>query len=893
MAVIKSIQNPPPNGISLESFIYPNQYVSFEEKQSEEWIKNNVDYWASIAYAQYNSREKITKNYALLAGMFDFTDYQDDTTLDPFIKELQGTPDSDTPKHLKHYPIINPPINTLLGEFIQRPDFKRVKAIDQDSKNEYFATKIDLVQSFVQQQIQMGVAKTLAQRGVDINSEEGQQQAQQMSLLQIEEYMRKTYSDIGEQWGNKVLNLAKDYFHIVEKSEDGFKDLLITSEEFHHLELSTNNKMGVNYELLNPRTVWYLGHPNMKHTDIAYAIGYIDRFDISYIINKWDLTEEELDHIKELQANNGYGPTYYPGANTTGLDSIHYNTYNPLAYRQNFLNPGIISPDKLDVLNTTQSSFGQYGNTAFEKFVVVKGYFVSKRKVGLRSYFDEDGNLQTMLVSENYVPLLDPVFPKWAKKEEDKTSKNLIGGEFVEWSYKNEWWEFLKIGADIYRCNPLPFNICPIIGIINNNKNAMPRSLVDLMKPFQVLYNICMNQLYELLSKEKGKVVLMSLRHIPKFKDLGGEDALEVWEEQAREKGVIFVDDSPENLKSPSSFNQYTSLDLTRTSEIQSRYTLAQQLKMECWELVGISRQRIGNIAASETATGTNAALQKSYSQTEPYFRAHEHVMRDVYQTILDVFKWVEENKPESIISHVNTDLENIFLKVEGGVLKTKDLMVFVSDSSRDYEIFSKTKLLADAALQNGTDFSDVIAMYATDSIAELKNLFQKAKEEKQKIQQQQQELEQQKMQQQQEQFQAQLAQAEQQRKEAIENENYNKELDRINKKEIAIISATGYGKVASEDVDNNGIQDILELDRIESEKKNAEKEHFLKTQETLSKNKQHQDKMDLEREKLRLEKEKIKNDKEKAEQDAHVKILNMANDEKIAKINAKNKNKD
>jgi len=153
--------------------------------------------------------------------------------------------------------------------------------------------------------------------------------------------------------------------------------------------------------------------------------------------------------------------------------------------------------------------------------------------------------------------------------------------------------------------------------------------------------------------------------------------------------------------------------------------------------------------------------------------------------------------------------------------------------------------------------------------------------------------MEQQKLQQQQEQFQAQLAQAEQQRKEAMENENYNKELDRINKKEIAIISATGYGKVASEDVDNNGIQDILELDRIENEKKNAEKEHFLKTQETLNKDKQHKDKMDLEREKLRLEKEKLKNDRDKAEQDAHIKILNMANDEKIAKINAKNKNKD
>ena len=115
------------------------------------------------------------------------------------------------------------------------------------------------------------------------------------------------------------------------------------------------------------------------------------------------------------------------------------------------------------------------------------------------------------------------------------------------------------------------------------------------MKPFQVIYNVCMNQLYKLLEKEVGKVQLMSLRHIPIPKDGDAQDALDIWEMEARNRGVVFIDDSPENLKAPSSFNQFTALDLTRTQEIQSRYTLAQQIKNECWELVGMSRQRMGS----------------------------------------------------------------------------------------------------------------------------------------------------------------------------------------------------------------------------------------------------------------------------------------------------------
>ena len=44
------------------------------------------------------------------------------------------------------------------------------------------------------------------------------------------------------------------------------------------------------------------------------------------------------------------------------------------------------------------------------------------------------------------------------------------------------------------------------------------------MKPFQVIYNICMNQLYKLLEKEIGNVAAVNLRRIPRVKDGDGQD---------------------------------------------------------------------------------------------------------------------------------------------------------------------------------------------------------------------------------------------------------------------------------------------------------------------------------------------------------------------------------
>jgi hypothetical protein len=298
------------------------------------------------------------------------------------------------------------------------------------------------------------------------------------------------------------------------------------------------------------------------------------------------------------------------------------------------------------------------------------------------------------------------------------------------------------------------------------------------------------------------------------------------------------------------------------------------QLKNECWELIGMSRQRMGSVTASESATGTNTAIQQSYSQTEPLFIAHEYVMGQLYQAIIDAALYVEAKKPQSTISYITNEGESAFVSVNGTDLRFRDLKVYLTNRPEDKEMFNEIRGLSQAVIQNGGSLHDIIELYSTKSIRQMKKVFKGLKERQEQMQDQQMQLQQQQQQAQQEQAQAQLQQAAQMAQEKQAHDDYQRELDRLSKEKIAIISATGYGNVQAEDVDQNAVPDVLEMSRLSNDQEKAAKDYQLKMADIAAKNKQAADKMSIEREKLQVARE------------------NQANDLAVAKENAKGRNK-
>jgi hypothetical protein len=827
--------------------IFPDQFKTEKEKKDESWIKNTMDYFANKAYAEYvKNRDTFVKNYDLVKGILRMEDFYQEPEVKSFTEMLQS--DLQLPAYVKHYSIITTPINELVGEISKRPDQFAVKAFDDDSKAEELEFKTKFLQEFIMSKARRKILERFDMEGVE--PEEGQ--VEEMTMDEVKDVL-DGYTSVAEKWANHVLTCQKAEFVMKEKSEDAFRDMLISGREFYHI-YEDNSKLGFNIEVANPKNTWFLTTPDRKYISDptgraqgAYAAGMVNVMELSEIIETFpDITKDEIDHLRSslqdyglinVRESNLGNPDVSPG-----IDSVTYDTYDPLVLQTRMMIESEMKENNdglKDFLGLTSnvSSFGY-------KYVVVRAYWLSKRKIGKLIYTDELGNEQSMLVDEEY---------------KSGTIPTQIS---LDWGWVNQWYQGVKIGPDIYHIKPYNLlNYCPIIGITYEVKNTECRSLVDLMKPFQVLYNVCMNQLYKLLEKEVGKVYLTSIRHIPTPKDGDAQDALDMWEMEARNRGVVFIDDSPENLKSPSSFNQFRDIDLTRTQEIQSRYQLAMQLKTECWELIGMSRQRMGSVSASESATGTNAALQQSYSQTEPLFIAHEYIMGQLYQAIIDAALYVESKKPQSTISYITNEGESAFVQVNGVDLRFRDLKVFLTNRPEDQRMFQEIRQLAQPLLQNGGTLHDVIQLYSTTSIREMKRVFKKIKEEQQQVQQQQMQMQQQQMEQQQQQAMAQLQQNQTLKEQEMARQDYQKELDRINKKEIAIISATGYGKVESEDVNKNAVPDIFEASKLANEQAKASRDYDVKMNEINTKNKQAADKIQLEREKLQVARENQKND--------------------------------
>ena len=841
--------------------IFPDQFKTEKEKRDESWIKNTMDYFANKAYAEYvKNRDTFVKNYDLVKGILRMEDFYQEPQVRSFTDML--TADLQLPAYVKHYSIITTPINELVGEITKRPDGFRIKAFDDDSQSEELEFKTEILQNYVLGQAKQKLSEKLAMTGQELEEEE----FEQLAFEDVKDEL-DNYTSVAEKWANHVLTANKADFNLKEKSEDAFRDMLISAREYYHI-YEDNSKVGFNIEVANPKNTWFLTTPDRKYISDptgraqgAYAAGTVQVMELSEIIESIpDLTKEEIDHLRSslqdyglinVRESNLGNPNVSPG-----IDSVTYDTYDPLVLQTRMIIESEMKENNdglKDFLGLTSnvSSFGY-------KYVVVRCYWLSKKKIGKLIYLDELGNEQSTLVDENY------------------KSGTVPTEQSLEWGWVNQWYQGIKVGPDIYHIKPYKLlNYCPIIGINYEVKNTEAKSLVDLMKPFQVLYNVCMNQLYKLLEKEVGKVYLTSIRHVPVPKDGDAQDALDIWEMEARNRGVVFIDDSPENLKSPSSFNQFRDIDLTRTQEIQSRYQLAMQLKNECWELIGMSRQRLGSVTASESATGTQAAIQQSYAQTEPLFVAHEYVLGQLYQAIIDASLYIESKKPQSTISYITSDGESAFVQVNGTDLRFRDLKVFATNRPEDKKSFEEIRSLSQAVIQNGGSLHDVIELYSTDSLRQMKKVFKSLKDRQEQLQDQQMQMQQQQMEQQGAIAQAQLEQAQLAQEQKIANDNYQAELDRINKKEIALINAEAKSMgMGLSDVDASGVPDVLEISKLAAENTKAAREYQAKMSDIQAKNKLAADKIQLEKEKLQVARE------------------NQANDLAIAKENAKGRNK-
>jgi hypothetical protein len=145
-----------------------------------------------------------------------------------------------------------------------------------------------------------------------------------------------------------------------------------------------------------------------------------------------------------------------------------------------------------------------------------------------------------------------------------------------------------------------------------SDRNTKSTALIDLMKPYQIGYNIVNNQIADILVDELGTIIMLDQNTLPRH-SLGedwGKGNLAKAYVAMKNFQMLPLDTSITNTENALNFNHFQKLDLSQTERLMSRIQLANYFKQQAYEVIGVNPQRMGQQLSQQTATGVEQAVQ-------------------------------------------------------------------------------------------------------------------------------------------------------------------------------------------------------------------------------------------------------------------------------------------
>lgn len=672
----------------------PPQQLPFSKK-NKKWRKAHLDWADSKTFFNYSLVRKsvIHKkiNYDLLNGKLHMSDI-----------ELVLNPDSIkagfVPDRIQHYPIMNSKLNVLRGEESRRVFDYRVIVTNPNAISE--------IENNKKEELLQNLQKLMADTS---KSEEEFNQ----ELEKLNDYYTYEWQDMREIRGNAILNHYVKEYNIPLLFNNGFMDAVTVGEEIYQCDIVGGEPV---IERLNPLKVriFKSGYSNkIEDADIIIIEDYwspgrvIDTYhdvlskkDIEYIENIPDhIGQASIDSMDNIDERFGYVNNHMVGEEIS-TDGFYFDPFNLFS----------------DSISNSLLPYDLAGNIK-----VLRMYWKSRRRIKkVKSYDPETGEEVYNFFPETYII--------------DKDN-----GEEEQIFYINEAWEGTKIGTDIYvnmRPRVVQYNRLSnpsrchfgIIGSIYNLNDSRPFSLVDMMKRYNYFYDVIHDRLNKIMARNWGKLLRLDLAKIPKKWDI------EKWMYYAKVNGIAVEDSFKEgNIGAASgklagALNNSSSgvIDAEFGNSIQSQINLLEFIKMEMSEVVGITRQREGQISNRETVGGVERATLQSSHITEWLFVIHDDVKRRVLECFLETAKIAFKGRSKKF-QYILSDNSMRIMDIVGDEFAEADYGLVVDNSQGTQELAQKLDMLAQAALQNQTlSFSTIMRLYNSSSLAEKQRLVEK-----------------------------------------------------------------------------------------------------------------------------------------------------------------------
>lgn len=909
-------------GSISRSDVLPPTTVRKRVKESDEWQEAMMDGFERIGVEQFFENFKFNNYYRMVDGKMS---YQELSEVIPHLDSLQDLLNGvGIPTFLKHYDILGVIVNLLVGKYIELQDKFHVTDTGEIATNEFIRFKSQEIEGTLQKLIENEMQMHLAQNGLDPNDQQfASEEEQQQFIAKLEEVRKtlipkdtendakKSFKTIGVQWGEATLDRDKIAFNLLKYEKEEFRDKFLTGRCFREYKISADSYYPKTW---SPKNVFIPKEIETSRAQDGEYIGRIQIYTPGECIREYGHlmsanTQSELlggnkgwknfvsdgfvgstGTVKEALEHNFNRPGTVPFANFDDymfMANLEDNLGYPLATYTSFDADGTETTQDRFIPRYLNSNAGQYSlyakilNDNFEprkdNCQVTEVYFKARELWGYLTYETETGMIVTEEVTEDLL--------------EDFIKENGIKQKFTEtilenvedfplntiiWTWRPVCYEGVKIQSGnlkkplyLYcrRCEhqikgDSEFDVkLPVAGYIGKSDAAK-------IEPYQAKYNLCMNQIYNLLEKELGTFFLMDVAMIPsEFAGWGdAQESLLALRNMAKNTGIMPVATAIDGQRNESNFNQFSTYDISYTNQIQNRVALADFCQRKAYEAIGVNPVAMSQAPKYTTSTGVQISNEISYTQISEIYEDFSAYNQGALELHLSVAQYCQSNNKDITLFYTKSDASIEYLKVTDPEFPFRRIGLIPAVDGRKRKELEEFKQHLKNNILPGSDTLELARLFSSDSMSEIIEIARIERENRQR--------------QESEQYGREQALIERQgeiSKELLEDQwnkdEISKQRDRDTDVEVAQISALG--RAADKKSDQQGIQQINKQAEIALKDRDITQQYETTAKELQLREKADQDKKELAWAKFNQQ-----------AKDTQVRINEMRSKEQIAAIN-------
>ena len=786
---------------------FPEQKVPNSKKSQEEWYSACCDFIISRGLA-IRDRDELETKYDILNDKIPDKFYA--KTLNPY----NATNDKYTrfPATMRNYDLMKGIIRRYVSEYLKNPhDF----IVGANNPEVILARDGKLKQELAMLAQQQVAAKIQEAYQQYVNEGNDPQQFNPQEAIDIEAFIKEfneNYIDDISAQGQELLNVIRDITEDNLLYARAYFDFVAFGECYTYTDIVGNKLIK---RVVSPRDAYPINTDNMfREDDDMFAC----RRKLSYqqIMDEFGeyITSKQKEFLNKFYANR---------TPDTRLTYQVYESYFPDICKK--------FSDEDRRLFKKQPNMMIDNNTGLYDVwhVVWRGF----ERVAIVSYVNEAGFIDTRIELDGYK--LQPE----------------LGDIAITYQYKPQVYECVRIGTRNeavypYKARAIAFDRngkLPYNGINELLPGLGKFSIIDIITPFQVFYNIVAYHRELVIAKNKMNILMIA-------KSLLGKKSEDTIYRMIAD-GVLYIDDTDDNGMLRSQQVRYLQSNLG--DYIVQLTNLLAEIRETANQQVDMTPQRYGEIANSAGKSVTQEAINRG-SMGSVIIEFIMDCMRERdYARDLDYSKLAWIDGLNTSYRDANDNLKYISLNIDNHVYA--DYCIKCKNSAKEKEKLDALKQFAFNASQNG-DALMAVAAIEGDNVASITKLIKKFQEQKDAHEQQLQQMEQQTKQMEQE-FEIQKIQIK------GEEDRKTKELEGYIDQQIELIRADAnmlsYNAEISDSAKEEG------LDRLQDARNQ------------------------LDRDKLQLERQKILLDTYNKQQDRVVKLKDIDTKMKIAKTN-KNK---